>query len=534
MRRIALMSTASGVLIASLMGPAGCSAPQRVTVFEDSLSLPDKRFVGPVHIEVPRRSDHNEHDFEVRVALIARCAPRLVVRFPDGETRKVGVRDARWQELLTARAEAVPTEPSSPDNRAGNGPAGTELAVTEPAGTEPAGTEPAGSSVSQAPGGGEVGGGVSAGTTTETSVETGQWVERKVASWPGQLKFEQLRERHCARVTTHTKTYVTGYDELGKVSVWAEVPQEMVDARIDVTVVELVPRSSKDDENDGRRLAKRGQAQPQTVPDQPPRAASRRPRPRKVSKPNKPKPPPKREKPRPAKVEGATWSPGHWAWSGTRGRWQWVSGYWQPPRTMPALKAENHGSPPVAGCTWKRGHWVWVRGNGSWKWTSGYWNPPPPKVEKRGKPAGPGAPWYKGSWQRRGNTFVWQRGRWGRPANKREAKPPKPNPGARWSPGSWQPIGDTYKWIAGRWIGSGGGRPAPPPRKRESKPPSPATGAVWLAGYWRYDEARSKYKWVPGHYEIPPGKNYVWVPGRRLPSGQVIGGRWVIRVEASP
>ena len=494
---------------------AGCSSVQRVTVFQDSLSLPDKRFVGPVHIDVPRRSAHNQHDLEVRVALTARCAPRLVVRFPDGETLNIGARDARWQQLLTARAEAVPAGPreDAPE-------IGPETGPDRP--------------ISAAPGEVTVSGGVG----VDAPVETGQWVERDVASWPGQLQFEQMRQQRCAQVTTHTQTYVAGYDELGKVSLWAEVPQEMVDARVDVTVVELVRKGSPDDDSNGA-MAKRGQAAP--LPAAPSSTVSRRTKkrrrkPRQTSEPTTPEPAPRLENPPRAKAEGATWSPGYWKWlSRGRGKWVWVSGYWQKPGTTPGLKVEDHGPPPVVGCTWTRGHWVWVRGDGSWQWIQGYWNAPPLKVETdRGQPAGPGASWQAGRWQKRGETFVWIAGRWGRPANKREVKPPRPSSGATWTPGFWQPVGDTYKWVAGRWIGGSGGRLAPPPRKRENRPPPPVEGAVWLAGYWRYDEARGKYLWISGHYEVPPGKDFVWVPDPPLPSGQVVGGRWMIRVEVSP
>jgi hypothetical protein len=55
----------------------------------------------------------------------------------------------------------------------------------------------------------------------------------------------------------------------------------------------------------------------------------------------------------------------------------------------------------------------------------------------------------------------------------------------------------------------------------------PSPGHVWIAGYWRHDGTR--YRWIAGHWVLPPREGVVWVPARceRRPEGLVfIGGYW--------
>lgn len=47
--------------------------------------------------------------------------------------------------------------------------------------------------------------------------------------------------------------------------------------------------------------------------------------------------------------------------------------------------------------------------------------------------------------------------------------------------------------------------PAPPPMPREVVTVRPGREAVWVAGYYAY-VGRGRYEWVPGHWEVPPGR----------------------------
>lgn len=73
---------ASGVVL-----PVGCAGVQHVPLQNEAVRLADGRFVGPLEIPAPRRADHQGHDFETHVTLRARCAPKMILAFPDGEKR---------------------------------------------------------------------------------------------------------------------------------------------------------------------------------------------------------------------------------------------------------------------------------------------------------------------------------------------------------------------------------------------------------------------------------------------------------------
>jgi hypothetical protein len=416
-----------------------------------------------VKIPIPRRAQHGSVDFDIQVTLTARCSPRLTVSFPDGETRILGENERQWQRLLAARASAEATA----------------------------------SQVAPA-----------------TQIAAGHWEARTFESWPGQLAFAGERARLCAAGTTSSVNYSLAVDESGLVTLWAEVPQEVAGARIDVRVWKLVPT----DPPAPRPAPAIAVAEPSRP--RPPRPAPPRPR-------------DKRESPAPPGERGAIWVPGHWSWEEGAGEWVWTGGYWQPPGPPPPARAEDTSSPPLPGCTFRGGHWQWRDSDGRWIWEPGYWLAPPPREEARGEPPGPGAPWIAGHWVpvRRGgrDTFTWVSGRWDRPPPLPETIPPPPSPGAHWMPGEWREIDGRYRWSPGFYVR--GDRTPPPPRP-ETPPPAPP-GGVWLAGYWR--STGSDWDWVPGHYELPPGEGYVWVPDPPgVGLGAAVRGHWELRVRVRP
>ena len=53
----------------------------------------------------------------------------------------------------------------------------------------------------------------------------------------------------------------------------------------------------------------------------------------------------------------------------------------------------------------------------------------------------------------------------------------------------------------------------PPPPRRELVVVRPARQAVWVSGYHAY-LGRGRYAWVPGHWEVPPGRSRQFVQPR--------------------
>jgi hypothetical protein len=161
--------------------------------------LPSGRFVGPVEVEVPRQADHRGRDFEIRAELVATCSPLLHISYPDGEVSRIGDGDERWQSLLALRAENNEPSAESPDEP----PPPDTGSVTAPAGP---------------------------GHLERVTIE----------SWPGQLEFLRTREYRCSDRSRYERRYETGYDETGRISVWAEVPQEIGEAQLTVRVYEII------------------------------------------------------------------------------------------------------------------------------------------------------------------------------------------------------------------------------------------------------------------------------------------------------
>lgn len=177
---------------------AGCARVQRVALQHDVVRLPDGRFSGPFEIPVPRRADHDGHDFEIRVVLRARCAPKLTLAFPDGETRVLGVSDARWQELLARRAKSQPA---------------AAVVIAPPSAPAPALSEPPPSAPPPRPG-------ALASIDAEVTIplparRTGHWESTPTETWPGQLDFERARFERCAGVDESSARYLKRLRRVG-------------------------------------------------------------------------------------------------------------------------------------------------------------------------------------------------------------------------------------------------------------------------------------------------------------------------------
>ena len=211
-----------------------------------------------------------------------------------------------------------------------------------------------------------------------------------------------------------------------------------------------------------------------------------------------------------------------------KGEWVWVRGYWLAPAQTPPLK-RGPGAPPVAGCTWNSGRWVWQQRDGSWRWIDGSWNAPPPKVENPGAPPVPESPWVAGRWSRTKLSFTWIAGHWDKPRPRVETPTTPPFAGANWQAGTWLQLKGKWIWSPGYYAESIKPPPAP---KREVAGTSPTPGAVWLAGFWRWSPEKSSYRWIPGHWEKPPGAGYEWIPDPPDPNvGRSVGGHWKIIVD---
>ena len=470
----------------------GCAGVQRVPVRHEVVRIRDGRFIGPLEIPVPRRADHQGHDFEFQVTLRTRCAPKLVLSFPDGETQTLGDDDARWQELLVLRA---------------SGERSAAAVVLPP----PQPLQPLQTRDEPLPYPGP-----SYGNTAAIAVDAevvvpfaqqpaGHWETVTTETWLGQLAFENERAHRCSRVAEYRATYLNAFDETGMITLWAEVPQELSEAEFSYAIVELVPA----------KVVVEQHVVVEARPT-PPRAQS-------------PQPPPKNERPAPAGDARATWVSGQWVWSGGRGEWVWHPGSWRAPEA-PALRVEMTGVPPNPGCTWALGYWSWEGTSGTWSWQKGYWKAPPPIDDVRGEPPGPGAPWQVGSWSWSGVRFVWTTGRWGKPPVLAETVPAQPFSGAQWVRGDWILVNGRWVWSPGFYESA----QRPPPLRAETPGVAPGPGAVWLQGYWRWEISRSEFVWIAGHWELPPGENYVWIAEPQGAGGLIIRGHWELRVRVAP
>jgi hypothetical protein len=510
-------SLAAGVVL--LLSLAGCAGVQRVPLQHEVRRIPDGRFIGPLEIPVPRRAEHDGHDFEIHVRLRARCAPQLTLAFPDGETETIGVNDRRWQELLALRAKvAESVEPGSsrgpspapaaepavhPESSRGVSPEPAAEPAVHPESSRGVSPEPAPQPAPYVPPS-SAAVGVDAELRIPAPPPSGHWATTRTDSWPGQLEFEAARRLRCASGEEFHTKYLNAFDETGTIALWAEVPQELLGAELEYEIIELV--TAKPPEVHAAAVE---------VHVEPPRPPKEQP----------PMPGPKEERPAPPEDPTAKWQPGHWVWVEGDGRWVWHDGYWLTPPRAPALKAESPGAAPNPGCTWVNGYWTWEPWSGHWVWQGGHWNAPPPKQEERGTPPGEGAPWNAGYWTAGNGRFVWIAGHWGKPTLRAEIAE-QGCPSTQWIAGDWISVRGTWVWSAGFCQGA----QRPPPLKSEDPGAPPAPGAVWLQGFWRWDAGIGQHVWVGGHWELPPGEGYVWI--QDPPSGGLIlRGHWELKVK---
>lgn len=55
-------------------------------------------------------------------------------------------------------------------------------------------------------------------------------------------------------------------------------------------------------------------------------------------------------------------------------------------------------------------------------------------------------------------------------------------------------------------------QPLPTPQGQENPPPLPSLQHVWIPGFWQWRQGG--YRWVAGHWELPPTENANWVAPR--------------------
>ena len=469
----------------------GCAGVQRVPLKNEAVNLPDGRFIGPLEIPVPRRADHQGHDFEIRVTLRARCAPKLVLAFPDGETESLGENDQDWQDVLALRARGERVNVAQPSPPAG-------VATSPPPQQDGPLPYPGSSS------------GAAVAVDAEVVIPlpqppAGHWESVATESWTGQFAFERARTARCAQTREYRATYLNAYDETGMLTLWAEVPQELREASFSYEIIELIPPKVD-------APAPVVEHRAVVVESAPP------------PKPRPPPPAPRRENP-PAPADArATWIPGQWSWDGGA-EWVWHEGSWRAP-SAPALQVEVTGNPPNTGCTWASGYWTWESRGGRWVWQVGHWNAPPPLNEPRRDQPDPGAPWISGEWRWGRVNFVWTPGHWGKPPVRAETPGTPPFSGAQWVRGDWILVNGRWVWSPGFYEGA----QRPPPPRAENPGVAPGPGAVWLQGYWRWELARTEFVWIDGHWELPPGEGYVWIAEPQGAGQLIIRGHWELRV----
>src|SRR5690606_8377642 len=190
----------------------------------------------------PRQADHADRWFEIHTELVAACGPLLRLTYPDGEVAEVGDDDAGWQALLTRRAEG------EPDAGPGGDAAGPDDAAAGPDDAAGPGAAAAGPPASGAP---------PPGAAPAAPPPRGRWQRVQTESWPGQLEFLRQRPNRCAESRTWRSVYTTGHDESGRLTVWAEVPQELERARLTVRVYEIVDEEAEEEERERAARAER-------------------------------------------------------------------------------------------------------------------------------------------------------------------------------------------------------------------------------------------------------------------------------------
>ncbi len=491
---------------------AGCGPSiQRSLLYEKTVAIPPGRFSGTVEFRVPQRPKDSVRDYQYVVTMEAMCGPQLRISYPDGEVRKLGSGDSRWQTLLGRRAGAIAyaggEQVFAPENYSQE---------TAPPAPQPArGETPPIPRPAQGPTAGVPAPVLAPQPHVVAPPARGHWEQRVVEQWSGQVEFLRMQKQRCRQSKQYTRRYTTAFSQDDILKIWTDVPQEINNAKVTIRLYELINKDLEADirEQKQQKIARRE------------RRAKRWSK--EANTPRPPEPAPKNERPSPAVDPGATWSPGSWRWN-YKGRWVWESGHWRRPQTSPGLLQTNHGAAPIVGCTWANGHWTWEKSDGSWTWHKGHWNPPPPRQERPGTPQVPEQPWKAGFWVKVGLTFRWQAGHWGRPNLRKETIPTPPRAGSKWHKGTWLKLRGRWIWSAGFYEGS---QASPPPPKPEvaSAPPSPR--AVWLRGFWRWEVTTSSYRWVPGHWELPPGEGYVWVFDPVDPTtGFSISGQWKLQI----
>jgi hypothetical protein len=581
------LSLCQGMLFAmcgaiATVGNSCVSTPGRRLVFEQQVTLPSGRFIGPIDVKVPSPEQHLGRALVFETTVTAACTPRFLVGHADGSNQSVGAPQDWWQGLLTTRATYEPQQASTQQSTAlpiAEQP--VALAQQQPSAVAAPSMQPQW----QQP--------------TQPLQPTGHWQTTQVETWPGQILFETQRAQKCAEIKTWRSEHTSYVDGTGVLSLWSTVPQELASATMRVRVYELIDEHDEAQREASLRREQEAKENAIRVATQPgPVVTDTAPQPATVAahvevkvKVQTPMPPPKKEK-TVAEDPTAKWNPGHWEWQQGQGEWVWIRGWWNAPKNCPPLR-RGGGNPPVAGAGWAEGHWQWMPGQGRWlwrnghwtqpppkienpgqppiagqpwiaghwesvgisfEWQSGYWGQPPPKVENPGAPQIPGQPWVAGHWVQSGKSWEWVNGHWGappakienpgspplegqkwiagywvKPSPKPEVPGPKPTPGAVWIAGLWIPRGDSWVWSAGSY--NTGRRPPPP--KAETPSASPMPGAVWLAGFWML--SNGEFAWTPGRWELPPGVGYAWVwdpmPAQQ---GQMQGprtGHWVLGVD---
>ena len=470
-----------------------CAGVQRVPLKSEDVRLADGRFIGPLEIPVPRRADHQGHDFEITVTLRARCAPKLVLAFPDGETQSLGQDDRRWQELLALRAR------------------GEQVNAAQPAPPPVAPSPPPPPQDGPLP---YPGPSSSPGVAVDAQVviplpqpPAGHWETVTTESWTGQLAFERGPRR--------------------ALRAGPRVPRD-------------VPQRLRRDRH-AHALGRGAAGAPRGLVELRDRRAAfhrRSRRPRRWSR------------------TARWWSRAHLPRSRARHR---------PHRNVriprrPVTRARR-GSPGsgrgkarrrvgLARGLVARAHAARAAGRGDGR------------CAERRLHLGVGL--LDLGVARRPLGLAGRALE--RPASaRRAARRPAQIHARRGSPASGAGAGSTscglraagasrrcaprrrrlrrsrarsgFAAIGFSSAAAGSGRPAstkgaqrPPPPRAENPGVAPGPGAVWLQGYWRWDLARTEFVWIDGHWELPPGEGYVWVPEPQGAAGLVIRGHWELRV----
>jgi len=82
--RMTVSSLLQLLLSAGLLFTFSCGAQvKREVVFEQTITLPSGRFVGPIEINLPRKENDPYVVYEIETQLNSECAPRIRIEYPD-------------------------------------------------------------------------------------------------------------------------------------------------------------------------------------------------------------------------------------------------------------------------------------------------------------------------------------------------------------------------------------------------------------------------------------------------------------------